>query len=64
MFKRAGPYRVVLDIMEKALSLRVLGVSKGEKVKRSPSTASGVRYMVCWVVSGRESEVKISKVML
>jgi hypothetical protein len=42
MFKRAGPYRVVLDIIEKALSLRELGVSKGDKVKRSLSTASGV----------------------
>jgi hypothetical protein len=47
MFKRAGPYRVVLDIMEKALSLRVLGVSKGNKVKMSLSTASVVSYMVC-----------------
>jgi hypothetical protein len=41
MLKREGPYRVVLDIMEKALSLRELGVSKGDKVKRSVSTAIG-----------------------
>ncbi len=50
--------------MEKALSLRELGLSIGDEVKRSLSTASRGSLMVCWVDSGSESAVKRSKVML
>jgi hypothetical protein len=60
MLKRAPPYRLALDIMENALSLIDPGVSVGEEVKRSLSTAGSESVMVCWVVSGRESAVKMS----